>query len=213
MADKKCEVEVTLVELSLLKTLRSAEQSLHLLGTELVWPRVGTACKTFSASLKLATGCWLMENRPWTQRILFKETVQGRFGFEVTLTEGLSEANAAAFMRYMASQVTKLTTTAAKKMLTPPLLGSLADIPFSYLVKELLKEQAPAMLASGVRDLDAGQLPAVGRSARWEVPLLAPDGIHRTVHTRVGKTTQRRRETLVPPGGNAGRCIVEVLVL
>ena len=213
MAEKKCELEVTLVELALLADAQPAAASRHLLGATLIWPRVGTARKTHSVALPLARGAWSQADRPWTRRILFKEAVQGRFGFDLALTAALSDDQADAFLRTLASQFVKFTAGAVEDHLAPPLLGTLAEIPFNYLVKALLKEQAPDMLATGALDVDGSLLPAAGQTVRWEIPLTAPDGLFRTTRRRVGKTVQRRRQTLLPAGGVAGRVVVDVRVL
>jgi hypothetical protein len=213
MADKRCEIEVTLEDLVIHSAAKLKDQTRHLLGATLLWPRVGTLRKTYSISVGLGSGLWRAAGRPWSQRILLKETVRGRVGFELTLTAALSDEDADAFLRSLASQLVKFTAGQAEDLLAPPLLGSLAELPLNYLVKVLLKEKAPAMLGRGGLDLETGQLPAVGGRVRWELPLTAPEAIVRTVRRRVGKTQQRRREVLVPAGAEVGRCLVEAVVL
>ena len=62
-------------------------------------------------------------------------------------------------------------------------------------------------------DLEAAQLPAPGGRVFWDVPLLAPSAVVRTVRRRTGKRPERRRETLLAAGTASGRCRVEVCVL
>ncbi len=138
MAVKKCEVEATLVAVTLHEKLADAAKGQHLLGTTLIWPRIGTARKTFATTLKLEQGAWQSGARPWSETILFKETLQGSFGFEVTVTEKLTDAQTDEFLRNMASQFVKVTAAADK--LTPPLLESLAALPVNSLVKTILQE-------------------------------------------------------------------------
>lgn len=213
MADKRCEIEITLEDLVLQAASRPPKTSRHLLGAALVWPRVGTGRKDCSAAATLEAGRWRGAGRPWSQRILIKETVQGRFGFGITLTEALPDEDADAFLRSLASQFVKFTADQAGDLLAPPLLGSLAELPLSYLVKALLKEKAPALLGAGTLDLEAARLPEAGGRVRWEVPLLASAALARTVRRRVGKTLTRRREVWLPAGAEVGRCVVEAVVL
>ncbi len=110
MAEKRCEIEVTLEEIILDAALRPRKASRHLLGAALHWPRVGTARRDASVALGLENGAWHAAERPWTQRILAKETVQGRFGFGITLTEALPDAEADAFLSALASQFVKFTS-------------------------------------------------------------------------------------------------------
>ena len=213
MADKRCEIEITLEELVLQAASRPPKASRHLLGAALIWPRVGTARKDCSAAASLEAGRWRGAGRPWSQRILIKEAVQGRFGFGITLTEALPDEEADAFLRSLASQFVKFTAEKAGDLLAPPLLGSLAELPLNYLVKAILKEKAPGILGEGVLDLEAAALPEAGGRVRWEVPLLAPAALARTVRRRVGKTLTRRREVWRPAGAEVGRCVVEAVVL
>ena len=213
MAEKRCEIEVTLEKIILDAALRPRKASRHLLGAALHWPRVGTARRDASVAFGLENGAWHAAERPWTQRILAKETVQGRFGFGITLTEALPDAEADAFLSALASQFVKFTGGQAGNLLAPPLLGSLAELPLSYLAKALLKEKAPGTLGEGVLDLEAAALPAPGGQVFWEVPLRTPAAVVHTVRRRVGKQPQRRREVLLPAGADAGRCRVAVRVL
>ena len=213
MADKRFELEITLEEITLDAALRPPKTSRHLLGAALHWPRVGTARRDVSVALDLEKGAWHAAERPWTQRILAKDTVQGRFGFGITLTEALTDKELSAFIRNLAGQFIKFTGGQADDFLAPPLLGSLAELPLSYLSKALLKEKAPGTLAEGVLDLEASQLPDSGGQLCWEVPLRTPKAVVRSVRRRVGKQTRTQRETLLPAGAAAGLCRVGVRML
>ena len=213
MAEKRCEIEVTLEELVLDAAVRPRKSSRHLLGAALHWPRTGTPRRDASAAVTLEGGAWRAAGRPWSRRILLKEAVQGRFGFGITVSAALPDADADNFLRALASQFVKLTGGQAGDLLAPPLLGSLAELPLGYLAKALLKEKAPVTLGEGVLDLEAAQLPAPGGRVFWDVPLLAPSAVIRTVRRRAGKRPERRRETLLAAGAAAGRCRVEVCVL
>ncbi len=212
MAERRCEIEVTLAEISLQAAVRPRGATRHLLGASLIWPRTGTARKEYPVPVTLADGRWLPADRPWTERILFKENVAGCFGFAVTLTEALSDAAAVEFLDALGNQFVKETASVAGDLLAPPLLGTLAEMPLSVLAKFLLKKKAPATLGFGALDRDSEALPAAGETVRWTVPLLAQAGIFRTVRRRVGRTMRRQRETVVPAGGTTGHCVVELRV-
>ena len=94
----------------------------HLLGAALHWPRWARP-RDVSVALDLEKGAWHAAERPWTQRILTKDTVQGRFGFGITLTEALTDKELSAFIRNLAGQFIKFTGGQADDFLAPTLLG------------------------------------------------------------------------------------------
>mgnify|MGYP006975371688 CR=1 FL=1 len=56
-----------------------------------------------SQAVTLADGVFAPESPKWTESVVFKETVSGRFGFAVEVTEPLSDAAAEAFVSTSAS--------------------------------------------------------------------------------------------------------------
>ncbi len=211
MAGAKRELEITLEELTLTKAAVSAAATRHVLTAGILWPRVGTARKLATLAVELADGC-LPAGLPWSRRILFKETVQGRFAFETTLTEALSDEAAEAFLRAFAGQVLGAAAEGIEN-LAPPSAARLAGFPLAYLAKTVLKKPAPATLAAGILDLAADDLPAAGGSARWRLPLHTPEGIFRQVRRRAGHATRIIRRKIVPPGGEVGSLVVAALAL
>jgi hypothetical protein len=208
MAEPKRDIEVTLAEVALTATGQRAGLTRHVLGAGLLWPRVGTARKSATMELQLQQGAWSAAGRSWPERMLFKESVQGRFAFSLTLTEALTDAAAERFMRALAGQLLKLTGERVEDLDVATLAGNFAAFPLNYLAKAVLKEKAPATLAAGVIDLETGAL-AAGARILWEVPLTAPAGIYRTVQRRSGRAARPVREDLVPAGGAVGRAVVE----
>jgi len=208
MAEPKRDIEVTLAEVALTATGQRAGLTRHVLGAALLWPRLGTARKVATTELQLRQGAWSAAGRGWSQRMLFKESVQGRFAFSLTLTAALTDAAAESFMRNLAGHLLKLAGESVEDLDVATLAGSFAAFPLNYLAKAVLKERAPATLAEGVIDLDAGALQA-GARILWEVPLTAPAGIYRAVQRRSARAARPSRQELVPVGGAVGRAVVE----
>ncbi len=208
MAQPKRDIEVTLAEVALTATGQRAGRTRHLLSAALLWPRVGTARKAATMEVQLQEGAWSASDRSWPERMLFKESVQGRFAFSLALTEALSDAAAERFMRALAGQLLKLTGERVADLDVATLAGNFAAFPLNYLAKAVLKEKAPATLAAGVVAIEPGALKA-GAGMHWEVPLTAPAGLYRTVQRRSGRAARPVRQEVVPAGGAVGRAVVE----
>lgn len=210
MAGEKRDLEITLLSISLDAAARPAGVSRHALTAGLLWPRLGTARKIATQTVVLAKGAGAFEALPWRQRILLKESVQGRFGFELALTVALSDAATDAFLAALAGELMK---SLAGGLETGAFASGLAALPLSYLAKAVLKEKAPATLAEGGLDLDAAELPAPGERARWRVPLTAPGGVRRVTHRTTGRLHRTVRQVAIPAGGAVGVATVDVLGL
>ncbi|MDD5707108.1 MAG: hypothetical protein PHR35_14385 [Kiritimatiellae bacterium] len=213
MGALKREIEVTLAEVTLTATGKPLSRTRHMLSAGLIWPRLGTARKSTALPVRLDRGTLPGAPLPWSQRVLFKEGVEGHFAFEVALTEALSDAAVEAFMRALSGHLLKLATGRIEEMEPPTLSGNLAALPLSYLAKTVLKERAPATLASGALDLDASSLPPSGQSVRWTIPLTASSAIEREKARRSARAARPLRQVIVPTGGVAGSVVVEALVL
>ena len=100
---KKQDLEIHFLSLELAPALKPPRHSNHLLTLRLVCPRPTIAYKAAERTVTLADGVFAPESPKWTESVVFKETVSGRFGFAVEVTEPLSDAAAEAFVSTSAS--------------------------------------------------------------------------------------------------------------
>jgi len=99
----KREVEITLHSIHIPVTGAGLDTTTsHLLTADLVWPRTGTARKSASQSCTLREGAAEFAAANWGRRILFKETVEGRFALAVTVTESLDDEELEKILRFWA---------------------------------------------------------------------------------------------------------------
>ncbi len=200
MAEPKRDVEITLAELKLSGDVPLPKSTRHLADFQLVWPRVTIAKKTTSLTLPLAKGAWSGEGRPWTRRVLFKETVQGSFGIEVTLGQALTDSMVAELAAYMAGALVKEVGGVVADAVAAPGAGAFAQIPFTALSRLVSKEKNAAILATGVADVETSSLPAAGETLEVVVPLVAESDITKTV-SRGGRNTTSVTERVVVKAG------------
>jgi hypothetical protein len=206
MAEPKRDVEITLAELKLSGDVPLPKSTRHLADFQLVWPRVTIAKKTTSLTLPLAKGAWSGEGRPWTRRVLFKETVQGSFGIEVTLGQALTDSMVAELAAYMAGTLVKEVGGVVADAVAAPGAGAFAQIPFTALSRLVSKEKNAAILATGVADVETSSLPAAGETLEVVVPLVAESDITKSVPRGGHGASPDSRRVVVKAGAPAGTC-------
>ena len=201
---KKYDLEIHFLSIELSSALDLAKRSKHLLGIDLVCPRPTVARKSSERVLALEGGVFAPPSPAWTESVVFKETINGRFGIAVTVSEALTDAAVESFFRTGASALVKILSGLAGAAVSVPHLDDVAEIPFSALAKALGKDGSPSTMASGCFDFPADA--SFPSRAVIEVPLVSANDIFRTVRrtTRSGDATSRRK--ILSKGESVGIC-------
>jgi hypothetical protein len=165
----------------------------------LLWPRPMISERISSRVLSFRDGAADLGDKDWTERILFKETVEGTYGLVVQVTEPMSAQQVARFFRQMGEALLKLTATEAGKQVSGFWLGALARIPLQILAGEVGDTgKGPKLAAAGRITLQPGE------SGNLQVPLQAVSDQYRTEVRRVGSRRITRRVKTVSAGDPAG---------
>ena len=147
---KKQDLEIHFLSLELAPALKPPRHSNHLLTLRLVCPRPTIAYKAAERTVTLADGVFAPESPKWTESVIFKETVSGRFGFAVEVTEPLSDAAAEAFVSTSASALVKFLAGFVGATFPVAELADIAEIPLSSLAKAVSKDKSVATVSGGV---------------------------------------------------------------
>jgi hypothetical protein len=202
---EKRTLEITLhgIRVPVTGTVPEKETS-HLLAAGLIWPRTGTAKKSSSQSFALKEGAAEFGRVNWGRRILFRETVEGRFALEVTLTENLDHEELEKFLRFWAGAALGLGADAADKAAGP--LGDIAAAPLDYAAKAVAKYPGASLLAEGMAELEAAEFPPPGGERLLTVRLVAARRLVRVTRRAVsGKgPAQVSRKLLLEKGADNG---------
>lgn len=173
---------ITLDRLSLKEPLKQSGETLAL--TTLVLPRPGIRRKTSLRPFRLQAGKASLARKPFHERALLKEKVDGRFGLTVQLTRPVKHAELQTLLRGIAG----LGLEAAGDLLAGGLrmsaLRPLLREPFDALADELT-DDAPDFILQGGVDLNSDSL---SQSK-------GPDALTVTL-----QLTQRIRKSDLPPG-------------
>ena len=161
MATTRKEVEITLHSIHVPETASGLDtETTHLLGADLVWPRTGIAQKSASQTCALKEGRADFETVNWGRRILFKETVEGRFALSLTLTESLDDEDLEQFFRFCAGAFLSIGAGMVESAVRP--VGKLAAAPLDYAAKNIGKYPGPKLLVEGLAELHSSDLPESG---------------------------------------------------
>lgn len=200
----KIDLELHFLSLELASGLKLAKKSSHLMDITLVCPRVSTARKTLSRTVRLEDGKYAPAAPKWTETVVCKETVSGRFGLEVSLTEAVADATADYFVRNASNLLVKFLAGGIGGAVGVKALEDVAEIPLSALAKSVAREKAPEIICSGCLDLSVDD--DFSQPKILEIALLAAADVFKTVnrHTKSDVTSSRRK--VISKGDVIGVC-------
>lgn len=170
----------------------------------LLWPRPMISERVSTRVLSFRDGAADLAGKDWTERILFKETVEGTYGLIVQVTEPMSSGQIASFFRKLGAALVKATATEAAKLVSGPWLGVLTRIPLQILAEAVgASDQGPKLEAAGRVSL----LP--GEAGSLTLPLRIVSDQYRTVTRRIGARRVTRRVKTASAGDPAGEIVLQ----
>ncbi len=163
----------------------------RLVTATLIWPRPLVAGRVSAHALPFGKDGLDMAGRDWSERILFKEQVEGPFGLVIQVSESLTAQHLARVTAAIGAALLRAAGSEAASVAIGPGLTSLARFPFTFLAGELgAVGKAPAVVAAGRITLEPGTPGPV------EVPLRVPEDVVRVRPARPGGRSQPRREVV-----------------
>lgn len=190
MASAKKDVEISITEIKLDKIKALQKAGTRTLEARLIYPRPTVAQKATTRILQFEDGAWTSKDKGWTERILFKESIQGDTGLEITLSEIVSDKNIEAALASGASSFIKILGSLAGEALTESYLGTFSDIPAAVLSKAITGSDQIKITASATQDIPFNQIANLkaGKVATIEVPLISKNTIKEST-TRLVKSS------------------------
>ena len=200
---RKYDLEIHFLALELSPALKLPRHSAHELGIDLVCPRPTVARKASVRTLSLEAGVFAPASPSWTETAVFKETINGRFGIAIAVSDAVPGSQADYFARTGAAALVKIVAGALGGAFAGN-LGDIAEIPFSTLSKALAKERSPLTLLNGFADFPADA--SFSSRAIVEIPLVAARDIFQSVSRTTKSGTSSTRRKLLAKGDAAGVC-------
>ena len=171
---KKVQIEVLLagVEIGGIKLRPHLVKTTRLVTVDMVCPRASIARKTAAKEVKFQKAKADLKGQGWTERVMFREDVDGHFGFAVQLSEVLDDEWFEKFLRATAKIALKEFRDLAKTYTVG--ISDIASAPIDALAQLEGTYPGPRTVAQGVLDVTEEMLPEVGKSVMVEVPLHRP---------------------------------------
>ena len=145
-------------------------KSRNMVQVDLIWPRLGIARKSAMREAVFNRGVCDFSGEPWTKRVIFREEVEGRCGFAVSVTEPVSVQKLRRFLRLTAKYALKMGADFMEKAMVG--YADIASSPLDALAAMVGEKDAPKVIAQGVLDFD--DLPGEGELREIAVPLVRP---------------------------------------
>lgn len=213
MPQTKKELEIRLVSVDMESKAGLARKTNNIVTCRLPWIRTGVELRDGSQTVKLESGHWSGANRPWHERIILKENVQGNCSLIMALSKPLSDSAVQKFAANSTSAIIKVLAALAEKASPTGVIGDFASIPLSALSKSATDTSAVTDAFAGSVDFNAADLPETGKTFTLEIPLLAKSDIRRDTERTTKGTTHTIHKTILKAGERAGTCVVEITVL
>jgi len=171
---KKAQVEILLAgaEIGGIKLQPHLVKTTRLVTVDLVCPRTGVAHKTAAKEVKFQKAKADVRGQSWTERVMYREDVEGHFGFAVQLSEVLDDEWFEKFLR----ATLKIALKEFRNVMQQYTVGihDIASAPIDALAQLEGTYPGPKTAAQGVLDVTEEMLPEAGKSVIVEVPLHRP---------------------------------------
>ena len=127
-------------------------KSRNMVQVDMIWPRSGVAKKSAMREAVFKKGVCDFAGEPWTKRVVFREEVEGRCGFAVSVTEPVSIQKLRRFLRLTAKYALKMGADFMEKAMVG--YADIASSPIEAIAAMVGEKDAPEVIAQGVIDFD-----------------------------------------------------------
>ncbi len=175
---------------------------------ELIWPRMQVASKSSVKLLPFAKGMSVPIG--WIKRILFKESVEHRFGIAVRVTETVKATAVRKFFRSMAGAMFGIAGDFADDAMPNKYAGDAISAPFDYVAKELKAAYTAEIVAEGSIDM----LPSeITPEMLVEIPLGIAKSIYKTVEGHGPHNVSHGKKLVTAEGTVVGKAAIQLNTL
>ena len=198
MATSKKDLEISIASITLDKTAFKG-RSKRVADFRILYPRLTVAQKTFSKTLTVEDARMVKPAfDSWTDRILFKEPVQGAFGIEFSISEAVSEKDLENAAATATASLLRLLGDAASDALGLKAASGFVELPANALAKAITGSTYSAKTAAqgslDILESDYAALKA-GEERTLSFKMLAARDIveerHRATKTQSDRVTRR----------------------
>lgn len=197
MKYKRRILEVLLRDVQVETTGKRGRGEKHLIAATLVHPRPSIVEKSAVRAVALENGIAALSKEGWSDRILFKEVVQGPTAIRVEVSEAVSDSEMAKLGSIVADTALDFAEDSASELTQSIWLGGMIGVSLEYLGKALSSKDGPRCIGSGIVELCADDKWKAGAARKMKIPLVAERGVDVVERRRrQGKMSTRRKSLL-----------------
>lgn len=204
----KRELEILLNSVELSTSVFGKGACKRMVTVELIWPRMQVASKSSVKLLAFAKGLSMPPG--WIKRILFKESVEHRFGIAVRATETVKATAVRRFFRSMAGTLFGIAGDFADDAMPSKYAGDAISAPFDYVQKELKSTYNAEIVAEGSIDLHPTEITS---DMLVEIPLGITKDIYKTIEGHGPHNVSHGRKLVTPEGTIVGKAAIQLNTL
>jgi hypothetical protein len=167
---KMLEVSLVKAEITSLPE-RKLIKSRNLVCVDMIWPRAGIARKSAAREATFRKGKVDFTAEEWAKRVVFREDVDGRTAFAVSITEPVTVQKLKRFARLTAKYALRMGADFMEKGMVG--YADIASAPMDALSAMIGEKDAPEAIAQGVVDFPA--LPGDDEEVIVDIPLKRTD--------------------------------------
>jgi hypothetical protein len=184
---------------------RGGKQSERLVTVTLVWPRPLVASRVAVQTHTFTSEGLVVDNMDWSERILFKENVEGPFGVIVQISQSMTAQQVARIAGVVGDAILRAAGSEVARIAVGPGLTALARFPFTFLAGEVAGLGKTAQVVAAGR---ATFLP--GEAGVVEIPLQVPDDVVQVRRSTKAGRSQIRRDIVHQAGEIAGKVLLDL---
>ena len=204
----KRELEILLNSVELSASEFGSGACKRMVTVELIWPRMQVASKSSVKLLSFAKG--LSVPTGWIKRILFKESVEHRFGIAVRVTETVKATAVRKFFRSLAGTMFGIAGDFADDAMPNKYAGDAVSAPFDYIAKELKAAYTAEIVAEGSIDM----LPSeITPDMVVEIPLGITKSIYKTIEGHGPHNVSHGKKLVTAEGSVVGKAVIQLNTL
>ena len=186
---------------------RGSKSSKRVVTVSLIWPRPLVASRVAVQTHTFTHQGLDLSAMDWSERILFKENVEGPYGIIVQISQSMTTQQIARVAGAIGDAVLRAAGSEAARVAVGPGMTALARFPFNYIAGEISNLGKTAQVVAAGR---ATLLPGA-QEGMFEIPLQIPEDVVQTRRTTRGGRTQIRRQTLHKAQDPAGMAQLELI--
>lgn len=192
------------INLNVVSSKKTNIETKHVLTIEIIWPRPTIQTKTYARVITLQKGSFSPAEGDWLNRILAKETTEGKFGVKISISSAMTNDMLNKFFKNLFKVTFGLIGDAVEDIPSSKLTGKLLSTPFDFIASNI--EITEEVIAACELVIDTNSFKKDAMQNTITLPLIAAKDFVKTINKPVATkgARQTKKQVLLHEGDNNG---------